>query len=150
MHIGKWRITVKDLVWFIVCLVLSLCFCVGLLIYDYSSASDVLSGASTAVSIVLSVIAILFTMIEGSNSSRMNQDTRSKLESINLKLEELTRKQNELKGMDSRIKAIVPTLASAAHKIEQTRNKDSKPIIEDEVKKEIELLMNYINEDIDE
>lgn len=144
MRIGKWRITVKDLVWFIVCLVLSLCFCVGLLINDYSTASSILSGASTAVSIVLSVVAILFTMIEGANSSRMNQDSRSKLDSINLKLEELTRKDEAFKEKHAKFKEMVPLLGSTYEQL-NPKTKDKS-----ELKKDIEDLMNYINEDIDD
>ena len=57
MHIGKWDISIKDLIWFIVCLVLVLCFFTGIFLYDKACASAVLSGASTAISIVLSIIS---------------------------------------------------------------------------------------------
>lgn len=150
MHIGKWVITIKDLVWFIVCLILALCFCVGLFIYDKGGASAVLSGASTAVSIVLSIVAILYTMIEGANSSKVNQDTQNKLDSIDLKLKDVTDKLSELKELDRKIKYVVPKLDTTFQKLEQSSPEGSKALAEDGVKKDIEYLMSYINEDIDD
>lgn len=150
MHIGKWVITIKDLVWFIVCLILVLCFCVGLFIYDKAGASAVLSGASTAVSIVLSIVAILYTMIEGANSSKVNQDSQNKLDSIELKLKDVTDKLSELKELDRKIKCVVPKLDTTFQKIEQSAPESSQSLVEDGVKKDIEYLMSYINEDIDD
>lgn len=150
MHIGKWKITSKDLVWFIVCLILILCFYVGLFIYDKAGASSVLSGASTAVSIVLSIVAILYTMIEGANSSKVNQDSQNKLESIEFKLKDVTDKLSELKDLDRRIKYVVPKLDTTFQKIEQSSPESSKSLTEDGVKRDIEYLMSYINEDIDD
>jgi len=150
MHIRKWEITTKDLVWFIVCLIMVLCFCVGLFIYNKSGASAVLSGASTAVSIVLSIVAILYTMIEGANSSKVNQDSQNKLNSIELKLKDVTDKLSELKELDRKIKYVVPKLDTTLQKIEQSAPESCKSLVEDGVKKDIEYLMNYINEDIDD
>lgn len=150
MRIGKWEITIKDLVWFIVCLILVLCFCVGLFIYDKAGASSVLSGASTAVSIVLSIVAILYTMIEGANSSRVNQDSQNKLDNIELKLKDVTDKLSELKELDRKIKYVVPKLDTTFQKIEQSTPEGSKSLVEDGIKKDIEYLMSYINEDIDD
>ena len=150
MHIGKWKITIKDLVWAIVCLICILCFLIGLIIYNKASASAVLSGASTAVSIVLSIVAILYTMIEGANSSKINQDSKNKLESIDTKLIDVTDKLSELKELDKKIKYIVPKLDTAVQTIEQSSTGNSQTFIDDEVKKNIDYLLSYINEDIDE
>ncbi len=149
MHIGKWKVTSKDLVWFIVCLILILCFCVGLFISDKLEASAVLSGASTAISIVLSVVAILYTMIEGSNSSKVNQDSQNKLENIEMNLKDVTEKISELRELDKKIKYVIPKLDAAYQKIEQTLPVNSPVLVNDGVKKDIECLLNYINEDID-
>ena len=94
MHIGKWQITKKDLIWFIICLFLAICVFVGLLIYNDDNAQAVLSSASTAISIVLSIVAILYTMIEGANSSRINQEAISKLNQLDLQLEQISKKNN--------------------------------------------------------
>ena len=82
MKIGKWEITGKDAAWFIICLILVIVGVSGLLLSGHTGAMDVISGASTLVSIVLSVVAILYTMIEGANSSKVNAETIEKLSDI--------------------------------------------------------------------
>lgn len=150
MRIGKWKITMKDLVWIIVCLVLMLCFNVGVVINNKECASAILSGASTAISIVLSVVAILYTMIEGSNSSQINQDTQNKLDSLQLKMEDVTKKLSELRDLDKKIKYVVPKIDTTFQKIKQSSPESSRSLVEDGVKKDIDYLMSYINEDIDD
>lgn len=150
MNIGKWKITVKDLVWLIVCLVLMLCFFIGVFLFDKAGAASMLSGASTAISIVLSIVAILYTMIEGANSSQINQDSKNKLESIDMHLKDVTDKLSELKELDRRIKYVVPKLDTTVQKIEKASPQITDSIIDDEIKKNIRYLMNYIDEDIDE
>lgn len=146
MQIGKWKLTVKDAVWFIVCLAMALCFVVGLIIFDKDSASSVLSGASTAISIVLSIVAILYTMIEGANSSRINQDSQNKLNDIESQLKEVNQKLYEVKRLDKRVKDLIPQLSAAAEKIEQM----DENILDDRIKKELQYLENYFDEDLDE
>lgn len=147
MHIGKWEITVKDLVWFIICLVLVICSLIGLFIYDRQCASAVLSGAATAVSIVLSLVAILYTMIEGANSSKINQDSINKLGSIDLQLKDVTEKLIELKNLDRKLRDTIPKVDTTIQKIEQKYTEDE---IDSEVKDNLQLLLAYINEDIDD
>lgn len=149
MHIGKWKITMKDFAWFIVCLILVLCFFVGLFLNNKVGATAVLSGASTAVSIVLSIVAILYTMIEGANSSQVNQDSQNKLESIDMHLKDVTDKLAELRELDKRIKYVGPKLDTIVQRIEQS-SQSTEVLIDDDIKRNIEYLMNYINDDIDE
>lgn len=145
MHIGKWKLTTKDYVWFVFCVILVLCFFIGLFIYDKECAYAVLSGASTAVSIVLSVVAILYTMIEGANSSKVNQDTINKLGNIDSKLQDISEKTQILKEFDKELKQI-------ATKTIETIEKSSKNgiVIDDDIKDNISKLKIYIDEDIDE
>ncbi len=149
MHIGKWKITMKDFAWFIVCLILVLCFFVGLFLHNKVGATAVLSGASTAVSIVLSIVAILYTMIEGANSFQVNQDSQNKLESIDMHLKDVTDKLAELRELDKRIKYVGPKLDTIVQRIEQS-SQSTEVLIDDDIKRNIEYLMNYINDDIDE
>ena len=150
MHIGKWDISIKDLIWFIVCLVLVLCFFTGIFLYDKACASEVLSGASTAISIVLSIVAILYTMIEGAASSQINQDSKNKLESIDLQLHDVTERLVELKDIERRIKYVGPKLDAIVQEIERSSQQSTDIFIDDDVKKNISYLMHYINEDIDD
>ncbi|MCH5212753.1 MAG: hypothetical protein J1G06_07045 [Oscillospiraceae bacterium] len=145
MYIGKWKITTKDLKWFIVCLILIICFLVGLSVYNQNIASAVLSGASTSISIVLSIVAILYTMIEGANSSKVNQESINKLANIDNQLNNLVNKTLEWRELDKKLKVIVDTA------IETVDNSSSNGIVIDkDIKDQIEALRKYINEDIDE
>lgn len=150
MHIGKWTVTIKDFVWFAICLILVLCFFIGLFIDDNGCASDILSGASTAVSIVLSIVAILYTMIEGANSSEVNQEAKNKLANIDNQLKEVTQKLTELKELDKRIRYVVPKLDTAVQEIEKASNNSGDKTVDEDVKQNLQYLIKYINEDIDE
>lgn len=150
MQIGKWKITIKDFVWCTICLIIMLSFLVGILLVNDSGAAAVVSGASTAISIVLSVVAILYTMIEGANSSRLNEGSINKLNSIDARLEEVTQKVAELKSLDSKIKYVVPKLDMAVQKIEESSKENTEIVFDDDVKKAIQDLQIYLKEDIDE
>lgn len=150
MHIGKWKITIKDLVWFITCLVILLCFFIGMFLNNKECASAILSGASTAISIVLSIVAILYTMIEGAHSSQVNQDSKNKLESIDMHLKDTIEKLTELRELDKRIKYVGPKLDKIVHKIDESQQQSANSLINDDIRKNIEYLMSYINEDIDD
>ena len=147
MHIGKWKIEIKDLVWFIICLVLIICFLIGLFIYNKSCASSVLSEASTAISIVLSIVAILYTMIEGANSSKINQDSINKLSSIDIQLKDVTERLVELKNLDRKLRNTIPKVESTVQRIEEQYKENE---IDLEVRDNLQALLAYVNEDIDD
>lgn len=147
MHIGKWKIEIKDLIWFMICLVLIMCFFVGLFIYNKSCASSVLSGASTAISIVLSIVAILYTMIEGAHSSEINQDSINKLSSIDVRLKDVTEKLVELKDLDRKLRNTIPKVESTVQRIEEQYKENE---IDLEVRDNLQALLAYVNEDIDD
>lgn len=150
MHIGKWQITKKDLIWFIICLFLVLCLFLGLLIYNDANATAVLSGASTAISIVLSIVAILYTMIEGANSSKINQEAISKLNQLDLQLEQISKKTIEMSELKEVLNDIIPEVNSVVKNIETVTGTDDLSMFDDETKKRIEHLRHYIGEDIDD
>lgn len=147
MHIGKWKIEIKDLIWFMICLVLVMCFFVGLFIYNKNRASSVLSGASTAISIVLSIVAILYTMIEGAHSSEINQDSINKLSSIDAQLKDVTEKLAELKNLDRKLRNTIPKVESTVQRIEEQYKENE---IDLEVRDNLQALLAYVNEDIDD
>ena len=145
MHIGKWNLTTKDFVWAIFSLVLTLCFLIGLFIYDKACASAVLSGASTAVSIVLSVVAILYTMIEGANSSSINQDTINRLANIDSKLKDISEKTITLKEQEKEFKRV---LNMAIETLEKSSEKGV--VMDDDIKDTMEKMKVYVTESIDD
>ncbi len=149
MYIGKWKITKKDFIWLIICLLLIICFFIGIFVSKNSDECDVLSGASTAVSIILSIVAIIYTMIEGSNSSKINQDSISKLSNIDNQLKNVSEKLVELKSMDKKIRNIIPKIDSLVKEIENNDEENGNDIDED-IKEDLDSLLNYIKEDFDQ
>lgn len=142
------KIRIRDLVWSCICLILILCFFVGYFVYDSKNASDILSGASTAVSIVLSLVAILYTMIEGASSTNINQETKNQLSNIGRQLKDVNEKLSKLQKLNDHIHVVVPQLDRVVQDIEKTPNGDN--IISDDVKQRIDKLKRYIDEDIDD
>ncbi len=150
MHIGKWQITKKDLVWFIICLFLALCVFVGLFVYNNDGATAVLSGASTAVSIVLSIVAILYTMIEGANSSKVNQEAISKLNQLDMQLEQISKKTIEMSELKAILNDVIPKVDTVVKNIGTSTGTDDLSMFDDKTKESIEHLRRYIGEDIDD
>lgn len=89
-------------------------------------------------------------MIEGANSSQVNQDSKNKLESIDMHLKDVTDKLTELRELDRRIKYVGPRLDTIVQKIEQSSQQNANALIDDDIRKNIDFLMSYINEDIDD
>lgn len=147
MKIGKWHITVKDFVWAIVLLSILFCLVIGILCYEKDGAAEILSGASTAVSIVLSIVAILYTMIEGANSTKLNQETIGKLDQLDKQIMEISDRTKEVQEKTRILKDIIGRVDFVVEKIDK-QSKTS--IIDEETRKEIENLKKYINEDIDD
>ncbi len=150
MHIGKWKIENKDFVWLIVCLIILLCVFIGLIVYKDSKASEVLSGSSTAISIVLSIVAILYTMIEGSNTSRVNEETIAKLNSLDEQLDKISQKNSELQELKSVLDNVVPKVCHVVEKIEEQAKTKGSQAFNDETKKRIDMLKTYVDEDLDD
>lgn len=150
MQIGKWKITVKDCVWFIACLFIIIAFIAGLIIANKKGAADVISGASTVVSIALSLVAILYTMIEGANSNAVNQDTIKSLTEIDTRMGNIVNKLDELKDVESRIKYVLPSLISQAQVIENIPAKEGVPPIDPQVAEQLKYLQNYFVQDANE
>lgn len=151
MKIGKWTITGKDAIWFIICLIIIISFISGLLCQQTEKAADVVSGASTVVSIVLSVVAILYTMIEGANSAAINQSTTSKLDEIDSRLKEAMDKIEQSKDIKAQIKLVLPDLLKEANAIQSVAtNIGEVPSLDPRTIKKLESLQKFFEEDFEE
>ena len=128
----------------------SVCFLlyvfIGLFVINSSKASEVLSGASTAISIVLSIVAILYTMIEGASSAQINQESKSQLIIIEKQLKEVTEKMEVVSELDRRIRYVAPHLENVVQEIERSPDKT----IDDSTKYSLECVMKYVQDDLDE
>lgn len=76
-------------------------------------------------------------------------NSQNKLESIDMHLKDVTDKLAELRELDKRIKYVGPKLDTIVQRIEQS-SQSTEVLIDDDIKRNIEYLMNYINDDIDE
>lgn len=150
MKIGKWKITGKDAVWFIICLILVIVALSGLLLSGHAGAMNVISGASTLVSIVLSVVAILYTMIEGANSSKINAETIDKLSNVEKKLLELNEKSIAQANARNEMKDILSEMMQQAKLNKE--NSENSGIVEKnpEVLNELQRLKKILDDDIEE
>ena len=88
-------------------------------------------------------------MIEGANSTQVNQETKSQLSNIDKKLETVTNKLADLKTKKQNIRDAVPILYSALQEIEKTSTSGG-DAINKQIKQNLENLKNYIDEDIDD
>lgn len=87
----KFAMTCRDLIWIIIILFLIIIALCALLIVDKHNAANILSVVSTGISIVLSVVAIIYTFIAGAQSSNLNTETQMQI----LKLENQIKLLNE-------------------------------------------------------
>lgn len=151
MKIGTWTITRKDAIWFIVCLGIIIAFLSGEVCQNAEGAADVVSGASTVVSIVLSVVAILYTMIEGANSSAINKSTTDKLNEIDIRLAQTIEKIEQSKDIEAQIKQVLPELIAQANTIEDVvKSTGAASTLDPETLQKLRALQNYFWEDIEE
>lgn len=151
MKFLKYKITVRDLVWFIVCLLIIGCFLVGVFVCNDDLAMAVISGASTAVSTVLSIVAILYTMIEGANSASINSETVEKINQIDQKLQDLSNMTEKFNEVKSTVNDILPQIDSVLKNIEsKTSITDYNNMFDDETKRNIARLRSFMVEDIDD
>ena len=89
-------------------------------------------------------------MIEGANSSRINQDSINKLQEIDLRLKEVTEKLSEQKDIDKRIRHLIPKLNDVANKMDNISSESKEKLISSDIMKELTYLSTFISEDIEE
>ena len=112
MSNNKWKLQTKDFVWMIICLGLTICFGIGLIIKEKENAFDIVSGGATVASIALSIVAMIYTMISGSNAAQINIDTQNRLSSIDSKIELIEKKTSEQKETAQKIKVVASAIST--------------------------------------
>lgn len=111
-------LTKRDLFWIIVILLLVIVLLCCLVVSGSANATNILSVVSTGISIVLSIIAIVYTFISGIQSSDINSETKTQImllqkEVGNLKdsIERKIQIQNEV---DNYIESVSPLISKIA------------------------------------
>lgn len=129
----------KDLIYILIIATLIICGLIGVFAYFREGAFDIISCVATVVSIVLSVVAIIYTMFEGNNSAKVNQETMNQLQQIKNEIKDLSLKMVELNTKKSEL----------SHVLEQAVDTKS-DTDRDKAWLAIENLKSYLNEDLDE
>ncbi len=129
----------KDLIYVLIIAALFVCGLVGIFAYCREGAFDILSCAATVASIVLSVVAMIYTMLEGTNSAKVNQETTNQLQQIKNEIKDLSSKMIELNSKKSELNKALEQAVDAKS------DTDSK-----KAWLAIESLKSYLSEDLDE
>jgi len=112
------KVTKHDLGWIIVILFLTIVLLCCLIVSGSSNASNILSVVSTGISIVLSIIAIVYTFISGVQSSDLNSETKTQIMLLQKKVEELKNsieKKIQIQNkVDNYIQSISPLISKIA------------------------------------
>lgn len=98
--------TKRDFLWLSICLGVILSFVLGEIYSTCVNASDVISLASTFVSIALSVIAMVYTFTEGVRSSALHKKMEDKLEDLLTKVSEQKEAEQQLLSLKNDIEAL--------------------------------------------
>lgn len=120
VHKKIFRMTPRDLVWIIVILFITIIELCALLIVDNANAANILSVVSTGISIVLSVVAIIYTFIAGAESSNLNAQTQTQImqleNQVKLLNDGIRRKeelQEEITKYTSEVKPLVEEMSQS-------------------------------------
>ena len=111
-------VTKRDLGWVIAILLLIIVLLCCLIISRSDNASNILSVVSTGISIVLSIIAIVYTFISGIQSSDLNSETKTQImllqkEVVNFKdsIEKKVQIKNEVNEYIESISPLINVIA---------------------------------------
>lgn len=149
--IGSYRVMVRDLIWLLVIVSCSAIVFVSMLIKGSVNALNAISAASTLLSIVLSFIAIIKSMIDSADATRVNAKTEASLQNLDSKIRDLFKeldlhKENEEVLKNNMEKAIrLLSLLSNAND-ENTKRKVVEHLSDEKAIEEINDLCNYFTQ----
>lgn len=106
----------RDLIWLAVCVGLCICFVVGILCSKNANSTGILSSVSTVTSIVLSVVAIAYSFVEGTRNSKLNQEMDCKLDKIQKLQEDVNKKIETEQQLLQQINAVKPAIQKLKEK----------------------------------
>lgn len=137
----------RDLFWIIVILLLVIVALCCLIVSGSTNAANILSVVSTGISIVLSIIAIVYTFISGIQSSDINSETKTQImllqkEVENLKdsIEKKIKIQNEVVNYIKSVSPLINTIA---------QNTDGSVTIDETIQKRAQEISEQIRRDFE-
>lgn len=149
--IGTYGVMVRDVIWLLVIVSCAAIVFVSMLIRGSANALNAISAASTLLSIVLSFIAIIKSMIDSSDATRVNTKTEANLQNLDNKIQELFKeldihKENEEVLKDNMERAIgLLSLLSNAND-ENTKREVVEKLSNEKAIGEINDLCNYFTQ----
>lgn len=102
-HPNLWVVIVAIIV---IALIL-ICTLIGIIVYNCEGAFEILSNAATVASIVLSVIAMVLTIVSTISASNVNKETIQMLSEIKNGIDELTEKRRDLHEKEQSLKSAI-------------------------------------------
>lgn len=141
-------ITKRDLFWIIVILLLVIVLLCCLVVSESTKAANILSVVSTGISIVLSIIAIVYTFITGIQSSDINGETKTQImllqkEVKNLK-DSIEKNIYIREKLNDDIKSVSPLINSIAQNVNGTVT------IDETMKKRAQKISEQIRKDFED
>lgn len=140
-------LTKRDLFWIIVILLLAIVWLCCLVVSGSSNAANILSVVSTGISIVLSIIAIVYTFISGIQSSDINSETKTQImllqkevENLKNSIEKKIKIQNEVGNYIESVSPLINTIA---------QNTDGSVIIDETIQRRAQEISEQIRRDFE-
>lgn len=140
-------LTKRDLFWIILILFLVIVVLCCLLISGSANATNILSVVSTGISIVLSIIAIVYTFISGIQSSDINSETKTQIMLLQKEVEDLKysieKKIQVQKEVGNYIESVSPLINTIA------QNTNGSVIIDETLQKRAQEISEQIRRDFE-
>lgn len=140
-------LTKRDLFWIILILFLVIVVLCCLVISGSANATNILSVVSTGISIVLSIIAIVYTFISGIQSSDINSETKTQImllqkevEDLKYSIEKKIQVQNEVGNYIKSVSPLINTIA---------QNTNGSVIIDETLQKRAQEISEQIRRDFE-
>lgn len=129
----------RDIVWICILFVVVICALLGVIIYDKQGAFDIVSCSATVASIVLSIVAVVYSIVEGASSNRVKEETILKLNDLQNEAKKLSERLNELKDFESKLNAAIDKASVSDDE------QDAQEALES-----LKKLQHYLHEDFEE
>lgn len=129
----------RDIAWICILFAVIICALLGVIIYNKQGAFDIVSSSATVASIVLSIVAVVYSMVESASSNRVKDETILKLNDLQNETRKLSQRLNELKGFESKLNVAI-NKASISDDEQDTQ----------EALESLKKLQHYLNEDFEE
>lgn len=137
----------KDFWYCVAILTLIIILLTSVILFDYKDFSNKLELASTLTSIILSVIAIIFSLVESSNSKEINSTIFRSVNQIQCTTKDLSDVSNNIKNMSNslneKINHLNKNVIDLHNKVEGNTSNQNNP----EVNKDSEITNDSFNKD---